>query len=83
MCTFVLLVLNPSTHRCICFSRVSSPLLQLAPHHLLPAVQAHGRRMRLHPSGLQVVQLGDPRVHRWQTLVGVRGPHGDVAAAGR
>lgn len=54
---------------------------QFAPHNLLPAVQADGCRMRLHPPRLQVVQLGDPCVHRRETLVGVRGPHRNATAA--
>lgn len=66
----------------VSFSFVSCLLLQFAPDHLLPAVQAHSRRVRVHPPGLQVVQLGDPRVYRQQTLVGVRGPHRNVTAAG-
>ena len=56
---------------------------QPAPHHLLPAAQAHSHSLRVHPPGLQVVQLGDPGLHRRQTLVGVPGPHSDAAAAGR
>ncbi len=60
-----------------------SCLLQFAPHHLLPAAQAYSRCVCLHPPGLQVVQLGDSRVYRWQTLVGVCGPHRNVTAAGR
>ncbi|XP_028291391.1 cyclin-T2-like isoform X3 [Gouania willdenowi] len=49
-----------------CLNPQESPLdtkSNPTPHYLLPPVQAHGDRLRLHPPGLQMVQLGDPSLH--------------------
>lgn len=56
---------------------------QSTPYHVLPPVQAHGDRLCMYPPGVQVVQLGDPRFHWWETLVGICGQLCDPGAAGR
>lgn len=38
---------------------IASLCVQSAPYYLLPPAQAHRDRLCVHPSGLQVVQLGD------------------------
>lgn len=56
-------------------------LLQSAPDYLLSAAQTHSGGMCLHSSGLQVVQLGDSGLFRWEALVGICRPGCDSAAA--